>query len=383
MTFTYDTRTAKDGTITYTVRVDVGTDPVTGKRNQKRISAPTVKELKRLYTETLSKVQRGTYVEETKATVAEYLPRWLDAIKPTIRPASHDRYTRIVHKQIIPVLGTVPLPKLTPLAVQDWYARLLAANLSPSTVALYHSVLHRALDQAVKWQMIPRNVCDAVDAPRETTPELQVWTADQARAFLTATAGDELAAVWSLALYSGMRRGEMLALRWGDVDLDRGTVAVRRNLTRGADGLVFGEPKTKAGRRSIALPAPAVAALRAHKAQQNTRRLGAGEAWHDDDLVFDRGDGRVLHPNNITHGFTRAVKRYNEGRPKDERLPVIRLHDLRHTAATLMLALGEHPKIVQERLGHSDISMTLGRYSHVTMDMQRDAADRLGRLLGS
>jgi integrase len=172
-----------------------------------------------------------------------------------------------------------------------------------------------------------------------------------------------------------MRRGEQLALRWADTDLERGTLAVRRNLARGADGLVFGEPKTKAGRRSITIPAPVVAALRAHRAKQNERRLQLGADWQDHDLVFDRGDGTVLHPNVVTKAFARHARRLG--------LPPIRLHDLRHTAATLMLANGEHPRIVQERLGHSDVSMTLGRYSHVTETMQREAADRLAALLGS
>lgn len=267
MTFSYETRTAKDGTTTYSKTVNLDRDPVTGKRRQTRLSAKSVKELRRQWIELQSQRQRGDYVEPTKATVAEYLPNWLDAIKATIRPASHDRYARICRGQIIPALGSVPLAKLTPLHVQDWYAGLLTGGRAPATVALYHSVLHRALAQAVKWHMLARNVCDAVDAPREDNPEMQTWTAAQARDFLAATADDPLAAIWQLAIYTGMRRGEMLALRWADVDLERGQLAVRRNLTRGADGLVFGEPKTNAGRRSVALQAPVVVALRAQRAR--------------------------------------------------------------------------------------------------------------------
>lgn len=381
MTFSYETRTNKDGSTTYTKLVTVGVDPITGKRRQQRISASTVKELRREWLNLQQKVHSGTYVEPTKATTAEYLEQWLPAIKATIRPASYDRYKRVVTKQIIPALGTVPLAKLTPLQVQDWYAKLLASGRSATTVKLYHGILHRALDQAIKWQMLTRNVCDAVDVPRRTTPEMKTWTAAQARAFLQATASDELAAYWQLALYTGMRRGEMLALRWADVDFERGVVSVRRTLTRGEDGLVFGEPKSAAGRRSVAIPAAVVASLRAHRVKQLERRLALAAIWQDNDLIFERGDGTVLHSNNVTHAFPRLVRQLNATRPKDEQLPIIRLHDLRHTAATLMLANGEHPRIVQERLGHSDVSMTLNRYSHVTETMQRDAADRLARVL--
>lgn len=376
MTFTYETRVSKrDGSITYTKLVHLGFDPKTGKRRQMRISASSVKELRRRWLDTQQKVHSGTYVEPTTEMTADYLTRWLAAIKPTIRPASYDRYRRVVEKQITPALGRIPLAKLTPLQVQDWYAALIAAGRSTTTVSLYHGILHRALDQAVKWGMLTRNVCDAVDAPRPNNPEMRTWTAEQARVFLAATADDELAAFWRLALYTGMRRGELLALRWADVDFERGTLSVRRTLTRGESGLVFGEPKSSAGRRSVAIPEPVVATLRTHRARQAERRLKAGPAWQDHDLVFERGDGTVLHPNVVTHTFPRLARRHG--------LPVIRLHDLRHTAATLMLANGEHPRIVQERLGHSDVSMTLNRYSHVTESMQRDAADRLARLLGS
>ena len=242
-------------------------------------------------------------------------------------------------------------------------------------MALYHGILHRALDQAVKWRLIRYNPCDAVEAPRPRHPEMRTWTAEEARAFLAATADHELAALWRLALTTGMRRGELLALRWQDVDLDRRQLAVRRTLSRGPDGLYFSEPKTRAGQRSIALPSSAVVALREHRRRQLERRLVLGSAWHETDLVFGRGDGQVLHPNVVHATFRCLVDRLG--------LPRIRFHDLRHTAATLMLADGVHPKVVQERLGHATISMALDRYSHVTMDMQREAAERIEKLLGS
>ena len=202
---------------------------------------------------------------------------------------------------------------------------------------------------------------------------MKTWNANQVRAFLTAAVEDRLSALWWLAVHTGMRRGELLALQWQDIDLDKKVLAVRRTLTRGADGLTFGEPKSVSGRRAIALPDICVEKLRNHRIHQLEQRLQASSAWQETDLVFERGDGRVLHPNTLSGTFMRLTKQAG--------LPRIRFHDLRHSAATLMLSNGVHPKIVQERLGHSDISMTLNRYSHVSMDMQREASDQLAELL--
>ncbi len=191
------------------------------------------------------------------------------------------------------------------------------------------------------------------------------------RVFLMSTSLGES----QLAVATGMRQGEILALRWADVDLARRVLAVRSTLSRASDGtLVFGEPKTIAGKRSIALSASVVQSLRKHHAQQAEHRLGLGSADNDIDLVFARADGYPIHPNTLVRHFHLLSDKAG--------VPRIRFHDLRHTCATLMLANGEHPKIVQERLGHANINITMGRYSHVSMDMQREAADRLDRLLG-
>jgi integrase len=358
----------------YSTRVSL-TDPLIGERIQKRVTARTKRELDAKVSELKAQWNKGDYFEATKMTAAEYLEHWLEAIAPTIRPSSHRRFTEVARRRVIPAMGHVALARVTTLHIQEFYADCLKSGLSPSTVALYHNVLHRALEQAVKWSLIRRNPCDGVDAPREVTPEMKTWTAEQARAFLDVASGDDLAALWWLVLHTGLRRGELLALRWQDIDFERATLAIRRTLTRGMDGLAFGEPKSAAGRRSLALPAVCVDRLRAHRTQQLKRRLALGSDWQDTDLVFERGDGSLLHPNTMSSAFARLTKKAG--------LPRIRFHDLRHTAATLMLANGEHPKIVQERLGHSDMSMTLNRYSHVTMDMQREAADRLAKLLSS
>jgi integrase len=202
---------------------------------------------------------------------------------------------------------------------------------------------------------------------------MTTWSASEVRTFLGATADDDLSALWRLALLTGMRRGELLALRWQDVNLDSGMLSVRRTLTYSKAGYAFGEPKTAKGKRRIELDSGCVDALRAHRTRQLERRLMYGSVWIDTDLVFENGTGSLLPPNVLGKRFQQAAKATG--------LPRIRLHDLRHTAASLMLENGAHPKIVQERLGHSDIAMTLNRYSHVMPGMQRDVTDRLAALL--
>jgi integrase len=283
-------------------------------------------------------------------------------------------YRWICRKRIGPALGNIPLVSLSPLHIQDWYRDRLPASLSTTTLRKYHTVLYAALRQAVKFRLISANPADAVESPNRRHIEMKTWDAAQVRTFLDATANDPLGAMWRLVVMTGLRQGEILALTWDDIDLDRGTVAVRRGVILGEKGREFGPTKSRAGQRQVALPASCVSALRAHRARQAEQRLAAGPAWRDQGLVFPRYDGDVYPPSSLRKRWTDTVK--------EAGLPYIRFHDLRHTSATLSLALGEHPKIVQERLGHSSIRMTMDRYSHVTPNMQREAADRLDQAIG-
>jgi integrase len=356
--------------------VDLPPDPKTGKRRQKRITSPIKREVETLRAQLLASVAAGGFseAEAKKLTVSQYLTRWVDSIGQSVRIATQIRYTQVVTQHIEPVVGRILLGKLTPLDVQRLYSDRLDAGLSPTTVALIHNVLHKALKQAVRWGLLTRNVTEAVDPPREATPEYVTWNQEQAAVFLAVADSDEVAALWRLALLTGMRRGELLGLKWEDVDLQRRVLSVKRTLSRGTRGAyTFGVPKTAHGRRSIALPQSAVEALQKHRIRQLESRLKAGAAYQDQDLVFADALGGPLHPSTLAYQFKKLQRQAG--------VPPIRIHDLRHTSATLMLANGEHPKIVQERLGHADVSMTLNRYSHVTMDMQRDAADRLDTLV--
>ena len=343
------------------------------RRRQKRVTKPTRREVEREVARLLTAGEAG-FLDAGKVTVREFLDHWLTTTAPTLRPSTVRRYRDLARLHILPGLGGLRLAKLSPADVQRLHADRLASGLSPTSVRHLHGVLHHALDDAVRWGLVARNITDAVDAPKRSTPEMTTWSTDQAARFLTTTAGDDLEAFWRLVLLCGLRRGEALGLRWSDVDLESGTLSIRRTLSRGLTSrLEAGEPKTAAGKRRISLPASAIEQLRLHRLRQLEHRLALGQAYEDQDLIFANALGLPLHPNTITRRFHSLTEQAG--------LPRIRFHDLRHTCATMLLSQGVHPKIVQERLGHTDIAMTLDLYSHVTADMQREASDLLDSAL--
>lgn len=313
-------------------------------------------------------------------TVGEFLVDWLGQSAATRRATTSVQYDRLVHLHMVPHLGEIRLRDLDPAAVRGWHSMLLAKPshwgggvLSPTTVRAAHRVLRRALQDALRWELIDRNPCDAVIAPRKADVEMQAWDAGQARAFLHAVKGDRLAAMWRLFVVTGMRRAEVAGLRWLDVDLDAGRLSVRSTRVLVYSHVEVVEPKTRRSRRAVLLDPVTVAALMAHRDRQAAERQRAAEAWTDTGYVFVKENGEPLDPDRISHLFGLWVARSG--------LPKIRLHDLRHTAATLALSAGVHPKVVSERLGHSSIAITLDTYSHVLPSMQEDVAARMSALL--
>lgn len=268
------------------------------------------------------------------------------------------------------------MQKLSGAQINALYAKLALSGkkdgksgLSALTIRHVHATLHRALKDAVRWERLMRNPIDAADPPRiggDGTRELKTWSAEQLRAFLTATHGDRLSPIWHLLAMTGMRRGEALGLRWEDVDLEAGRLSVRRALIPNGAVVVVSEPKTARGRRSVALDPETVEVLKSQAAQQLDDQERKGDAWSDTGLVFTKADGEAWHPEVVSRFFRAAVKR--------SLLPEIRLHDLRHTHATLALRAGIHPKVVSERLGHATIAITLDTYSHAIPAMQEEAA---------
>jgi len=345
-----------------------------GKR--KFFYAKTRQEAARLLTNALRDRDTGLPIVGERLTVAQYLAQWLNDIAPGLKPRSLQRYEEDVRLRIVPACGRTPLARLTAQQVQALYTAKLSEGLSAGTVAHLHAVLRRALGEAQRLGLVQRNVATLVKAPRPARHDMHTLTPEEARRLLAVAADDRLEALYVLALTTGMRRGELLALHWADVDLEDGYVQVRYTLQHLKDGAyTFASPKTERSRRKVVLTSAAAAALRRRRTTQGEERAAAGLAWRDEDLVFTNVLGGPLRANHVLQRqFTPLLKR--------ARLPLIRFHDLRHTAATLLLRQGIHPKIVAEMLGHSTISMTLDIYSHVIPDMQRGAAAALDRLLG-
>jgi integrase len=291
---------------------------------------------------------------------------WLaDSVRDTVRENSFERYEQITRRHIKPMLGSLKLKSLTPTHLRSLYRKKLDSGLAPRTVQYIHVTLHKALKQAVLDGLIPRNVAAAVKSPKPTGKEIRVLNTDEVRAFLDAARGDRFYPLFVLAISTGMREGELLGLRWADLNLEAGKLSVRRSLTiTKKNGVGFSDTKRKKSRRSIKLSRKSLDALASHRARQNEERLRLGSAWQDDDLVFPAENGSPMRPWSLTSGsFKRTLRR--AGLPED-----ITFHEAtRHTAATLLLGKGVHPKLVQELLGHASIGITLDTYSHVLPGM--------------
>jgi integrase len=319
----------------------------------------------------LTELQSGTAVEPSRITVAAFLDQWLEHIKPQVAPRTHERYGEIVRTYLVPAIGTTLLTKLQPMMIGRAYAALLfngrwraAGGLSPRSVCHCHRVLSQAFGQAARWRMLPRNPCDDVGPPRVERATIKVWD--------VATMSDALERARALRIFMpmllagmlGLRRGEIAALRWRHVDLDKGQAAITESFEQTRQGVRLKEPKSGRGRK-VALPAKVVAELRAWRARQAEELLRLG----DDTFICAGEDGQPVQPQSLTHAWHRFLA--------GAKLPRLRFHDLRHSHATHLLGSGVHPKIASERLGHATVGLTLDTYSHVIPGMQEDAVARI------
>jgi integrase len=328
-------------------------------------------------TKAMSDRNGGFFFDAGSLTVGEYLDRWLsDSVRGTVRVSTFERHEGIIRTHIKPALGRIKLKNLTPTHVRGLHREKLDADLAPATVRKIHSTLHKALSQATSDGLIPRNAAD-VKAPRPAPEEMRPLSEDEARAFLeTAKASDDrFEPLYVLAITTGLRRGELLGLRWDDVDLERGKLRVGRALVREGGQHIVGETKTRRGRRQVNLTPRTVNALKAHRKRQLEERMRLSGLYKDHGLIFATGIGTPVNPENLVNrSFKPLLKRAS--------LPEIRFHDLRHTCATLLLGRGVHPKIVQELLGHATIAMTLDTYSHYIPSMGDQASGAMGDALG-
>lgn len=347
---------------------------VDGKRKRKQFYGRTRREVAEKLTKAQHDVQSGLVLVTERQTVEQFLTRWLeDSVKPTVRPKTYHSYAQMTRLHIIPSLGRVDLTKLTPQQVQAWLNRKMSTGLAPRTVSYMRSILRQALEQACRWGLVARNVAKLVDPPTVPQQEMKFLTPPQARQLMAAARETRFEALIDIALL-GLRQGEILGLRWRDVDLEGGTLQVRHQLQRIEGQYRLLEPKSQKGRRTVSLPLFAITGLRAHRTRQLQDRLLAGADWRgeDWDLVFCTTRGTPIESTNLLRDFKKLLKRAN--------LPDMRFHDLRHSAATLLLVKGVAERVVMEILGHSQLSQTM-RYSHVIPQMQQEAARKLDELL--
>ncbi len=363
---------------TWEARISLGW--VDGRRVRRSIYGRTKTEVRERMQAALRDVQRGIAVADERWTVGRFLEQWTDGLDERVRPSTARRYRDLVRLHLLPEIGDVRLHRLTPQHVQSVLQRLGTKGLSRQTVAHVRAVLRTALSQAQRWDLVARNVAALADPPRVPDRHVDVLTPDDAGALIAAVQGGRLDALVTLVLYTGLRQGEALGLRWSDVDVDGGLLTVRLALQRvfpreGASRLELVEPKTRKSRRPVPFPPVVADALRVQRARQAEDRLGAGLHWREPipGLVFTTHHGTPLDGRTVTAQFQMALGRAG--------LPRRRFHDLRHGCATLLLAAGTDLKVVSQLLGHSTIALTANTYTGVLPALQREASDRLAVLL--
>ncbi len=367
---------------TWELKWDLPRDPRTGKRvsRYKTVNGTkkdAQKELRRILTE----LDGGISVDSKKMTVADLLRLWLRVYaKQEVSAKTFERYEQIVETHLIPTFGTAPLHQLHEYHIQSAYVEWLKSGrrdgkggLSPQTVKHHHRLLHQAMGRAVKWKLIARNPVDDVDPPSVDRAEIMTLKSDELNALIDAVHGTQFYVPVLIAAATGMRRGEVLGLKWADVDFERTTLKVERSLQETKAGLTLKPPKTKRSRRSITLPTFLIEELKRHRQEQRKHRIAVAPVYQDNDLVCAKEDGSFVSPEWLSRRFGDVVSKLD--------IPQITFHGIRHTHITHLLESGVHPKVASERAGHSSVAVTLDLYSHVSENLQREAASRIDEIV--
>ncbi|PGE14999.1 site-specific integrase [Bacillus toyonensis] len=361
----------KTGKYFYTV--DIGIDPLTGKRKQKKKRGfTTKKEAENALTKLLSEVHTGIYVEPSKLLYGEYLESWFNTKKHSVGVQTAKVLRGYLNSRIIPSLGTIKLAKLTSLHMQNYVNSLRDDGLKRGTIEKIIKLIRNSLEHAIDLELIPKNVAAKTKLPKSDKEELTVWNEREVQLFLKVAHDSRHSIVFHMALVTGMRQGELLGLRWKDVDLEKGHLTISQTLSHDGKTFLLGG-KTKSSLRKILLPASTVAKLKKHRAVVLKEKLSQGEEYQDNDLVMCTPSGTPINPANVRRSLNALIKK--------AAVPKIRFHDLRHTHATLLLAKGVNVKVISERLGHSNIKITLDTYSHVLPTMQEDAINKIEEIL--
>ena len=360
---------------TWQLRYDAPPDGTGKRRFISETFKGNKKDADRVLRERLAAIENGGYVGRDTETVGRFLTRWLEtyaATNTTLR--TQEGYRGNIQRYIAPAIGSVELQKLTALHIQKMYAGLLERGLGNRTVLHVHRVLRKALADGVKWGLLVRNVADAATSPRPENKEMEMWDTETIARFIGATESHRFRDFYLLALLTGLRRSELCGLKWDNVDLVARRLSVVSTLQRIiGKGHVEGQPKNRHSRRSVALSPQAVDVLHAMRGQQIEYQLAAGPLWQSTGYVLTQVDGRPMNPIKVTQEFTALVRKAG--------LPHLTLHGLRHAHATLLLIAGVHPKVVSERLGHSNIAITMDTYSHVLPGLQEEAVLALDALV--
>ncbi len=372
-------RKSSDGRRTsYMVRIE-SADSIPGHRKRVTVGTfSTKKAAEKAERDALVQGDSGTFVDPSTRTVGELLDAWLISKRSQVSSQSYVDYGTTIRRHLKPALGSIPVQRLSAAQVQAQIQKWEREGQSAHVIRNCSMRLSQALDQAVEFHLIPRNVCDSVKLPRLRRSKPNVWTVDEVSAFLTAAINDALHPLWHLLLLEGMRKGEALGLRWQDINLDRGTAHISQTVAAdkasGGRTIIQQRTQTAAGARTVGLTPETLTALQDHHLRWLERKAAAPE-WHDNDLIIATRVGTPINPANVRRSFDQLVQQTGLRR--------IRVHDLRHTSATLLLRAGVPAKIVSERLGHATTAITLDLYSHVLPDMQNQAAEAMSRVLAS
>lgn len=361
----------------WSVIVELPKDEISGKRRQKWYTFKgSKKEAQVFLTEKLRELDTGMLVDNNKMTFGEYLDFWLkNSCKDKLSISTYEEYEIKINKHIKPCLGNIKLDKLKPLLIQNFYTLKLESGLSERTIISFHKIIHRSLEQALKWQLITINVSNGVEKPKVKKNETEVLNEKEIKKLIDISKKTNLFIPIILGTYTGMRRGEILGLTWENVDLKQGYVKVVKTLSSTKNGIEFTQPKTETSNRTIAISKTVVEILKQNKVNQLKNKIRLGNLYNDNNLVCCKEDGNFINPKNFSRDFHKLITNNN--------LKNVRFHDLRHTHASLLVKLGVHPKEISTRLGHSDISITMNLYSHIYEETDKQTANIFDKLINS
>lgn len=363
---------------TWSFTVQAGIDLGTGKRKQiTRRGFDTRREAEIAAGEISSEIEKGTYIEEKDILFKDFINDYLDLIaKPSVKPSTFAGYTKVVEKRLVKKFGHLKLTNFNPVTISKYYRELLDEGLTEEYIQYIHSILKSAFNAAIDWKYIKNNFMDNVKAPKRHKKEVKTWSIDECNVFLDRMREqkDHIFILYYLAIYTGMRRGELLGLKWQDLDFDNKRIFIKHSLYYIAgQGLVLQTPKTVSGKRNISITEDVIEELKTYRIKKQEQLLKVGMKLTDEHFVVSAFGGEPVNPNTIHKQFLYDIKLAGVKR--------IRFHDLRHTHATIMLQIGESSKVVSERLGHANVAITLDKYSHVTPNLQTQSAEHFANAL--